>query len=549
MSVADTTALKKSVGRILHIYEQRVISTDHLTRAERLQSWREVVKSITDELDSVRPIIDNVDKILHMLIGINKFICWSERLGSPQHPFPRWNEAIFPSKDSIAGSATSEHVITPSSNAKGREGDESPIAVDHPTIPALDNNMESEVEDMDELIDDEDKVVCTRSADSGVCDPCKKRRIGCTKATHRAKSTTCRSKPTIPATTPARHNPSRVRRTPCKLDELPETKAEDVDDPPTKKKCVKSTAVDNALRPSASSTRQNKNQPFSIIIPAPKRASSYVIPPSCRTEASGSTLVRAVPAESQTAMPASAPTPEWLPPSSTPGIPELLTWVDAMTDRQDLILAWVNDLERWILGLDSRTPAPTPRLADDQIRMLKTELAEFQWTVGTLTQEVEALRLKVQGATGADVDGSMSQHIANQTEQVSSLHQDSMPPDNSATASMESAAQQLQGPMIDPAEKEPEAMAATEPLVVEDAAHTCEVLVTAATPPNEMLEVALTTNMEVYTSTTEEGGHSEVGNGNVALERGTDEAMVPADDRLQVNSGTSTNLDMAVDGP
>ncbi|KAI6094635.1 hypothetical protein EV401DRAFT_2084213 [Pisolithus croceorrhizus] len=448
------------------------------------------MSAITPTQDSIRPIIDNADKILHMLIGINKFICCKDSIAG--HPWlltvDQWsisNRQCSHIQPTTLGSATSEHAITPSSNAKGREGDKSPIAVDHPTIPALDNNVESEVEDVDELIDDEDE-----------------------------------------------------------LDELPETEAEDVDNPPTKKKRIESTAVNNASHPLASSTGQNKNQLFSIIIPTPKQASSYAIPPSHRMEASGSMLVRAVSAESQTAMPALAPTPEWLPPSSTPGIPKLLMWVNAMTDRQDLILAWVNNLKRHILGLDSCTPAPTPRLMDDWICMLETELAEFQWTVGTLTQEVEALQLKVQGAMGADVDGLMSQHIANQTEQVSSLHQD-----NSATASMESAAQQLQGPTIDPVEKEPEAMAATEPLVVEDAAHTCEVLVTVATPPNVILEAALTMNMEVYTSTTEEGGHSEVGNGNITLERGTDEAMVPADDHLQVNSRTSTNLDMVVDGP
>ncbi|KAI5982543.1 hypothetical protein EDD15DRAFT_2377626 [Pisolithus albus] len=130
-----------------------------------------------------------------------------------------------------------------------------------------------------------------------------------------------------------------------------------------------------------------------VVIPMLKRTSSYAIPPARRAEASGSTPVRAVSAEHQSRpMPPSTPTPEWLPPTATPSVPELLMRVDAMTDRQDLILARINDLERWILTLDTRTPAPTPGLADDRIHMLESDFAEFQWTVATLMREIEALR-------------------------------------------------------------------------------------------------------------------------------------------------------------
>ncbi|KAI5981126.1 hypothetical protein EDD15DRAFT_2204533 [Pisolithus albus] len=109
--------------------------------------------------------------------------------------------------------------------------------------------------------------------------------------------------------------------------------------------------------------------------------------------------------------PPSAPTPAWLPRTASPGIPELLTRVDAMTDRQDLILARVNGPRRRMVVLDTRISAPTLGLADDRIHMLETEL-EFQWEVGTFTREIEALRVKIQGTTDTEVVYSTRPQVA-----------------------------------------------------------------------------------------------------------------------------------------
>ncbi|KAI5982544.1 hypothetical protein EDD15DRAFT_2202799 [Pisolithus albus] len=193
MSVQKSPELQKSIERILQIFDRCVVSTMNLTEAERLKCWKEAVKAITGELDSVRPIINMTDSIPHLLIGVDKFLHWSERIGSPTHPFPDWKNALFPTADLIAGhpwllavdrwsnndrrdlslhhgtSSEAEQGQTGTSSRKGKqkEGDgEVPVTADHPIIPTLDDEGESEVHEVDELVDDNDdevKPACGRS--------------------------------------------------------------------------------------------------------------------------------------------------------------------------------------------------------------------------------------------------------------------------------------------------------------------------------------------------------------------------------------------------
>ncbi|KAI6000093.1 hypothetical protein EDD15DRAFT_2362668 [Pisolithus albus] len=357
MSVQKSPELQKSVEHILQIFDRCVVSTMNLMEAERLKCWKEAVKAITGELDSMRLIINMTDSIPHLLIGVDKFLHWSERIGSPTHPFPDWKNALFPTADLIAGHPWLLAVDRRSNNdrrdlslhhGKQKEGDgEVPVTADHPIIPTLDDEGESEVHEVDELVDDNDDEV--------------KPARGWSKKRARSQSTTRRS-----------------------------------DTWGRSRSCMHTADVEEERDDRIAFIMKH---PPAVVIPTPKRMASYTILPARRAEASGSTPVRAVSAEHQSRpMPLSAPTPEWLPPTATPSVPELLMRVDAMTDRQDLILARINDLERWILTLDTRTPAPTPGLADDRIHMLESEFAEFQWTVATLTREIEALQLKVEGA-------------------------------------------------------------------------------------------------------------------------------------------------------
>ncbi|KAI6022846.1 hypothetical protein PISMIDRAFT_25577 [Pisolithus microcarpus 441] len=229
-------------------------------------------------------------------------------------------------------------------------------------------------------------------------------------------------------------------------------------------------------------------------------------------------------------MPPSAPTPEWLLPIATLGIPELLMWVDAMMDRQDLILVWVNDLERQMMVLDTRTPAPTPGLMNDQICILETKLAEFQWMVGTLTQEIEALRVKVQGMMDAEVEDLTKLHVADLLDLSSLCYEGSMPafPHSMpqavvTTSSTPTRTPESQGTAVEPAEER-----------------------IVATPPSQSLEVTTTVAMEVGTSNTEGCAQLEVGDGTITMDQDTWEVRVVADIHTGDNGGGSTIADMEV---
>ncbi|KAI6014884.1 hypothetical protein PISMIDRAFT_16011 [Pisolithus microcarpus 441] len=181
MSIKNSPELKKSINCILEIYKRCVISTDHLMRAERLESWREGLRAIRKELESIRSIIDNMEVILHMLIGIEKYLHWSENIGTPQYPFPNWNNVLFPSLDLIEGhpwlltvkkrsnvnhkKPTAPSLGQPGKSSsrdkgKGKEmlGQDMDIT-EHPSVPALDDEGESEVvgevEEVDKLMDDD----------------------------------------------------------------------------------------------------------------------------------------------------------------------------------------------------------------------------------------------------------------------------------------------------------------------------------------------------------------------------------------------------------
>ncbi|KAI5982379.1 hypothetical protein EDD15DRAFT_2377888 [Pisolithus albus] len=202
MSVQKSPELQKSVECILQIFDRCIVSTMNLMEVERLKCWKEAVKAtgtwvhfsstacltsfVRPTQDSVRLIINITDSIPHLLIGVDKFLHWSERIGSPTHPFPDWKNALFPTANLIAGhpwllaidrqsnndrrdlllhhstSSSAERGQTGTSSRKGKqkEGDgEVPITADHPIIPTLDDEGESEVHEVDELVDDNDDEV------------------------------------------------------------------------------------------------------------------------------------------------------------------------------------------------------------------------------------------------------------------------------------------------------------------------------------------------------------------------------------------------------
>ncbi|KAI5996973.1 hypothetical protein EDD15DRAFT_2364438 [Pisolithus albus] len=101
--VQKSKELDAAVDRILSIFNRLVVTSGSLESGVRFQRWREAVKEIRRELDSVRTIANRTDYVPPTLIGVDKFIHWTENLGGPGHPFPDWQRALYPSPESIAG--------------------------------------------------------------------------------------------------------------------------------------------------------------------------------------------------------------------------------------------------------------------------------------------------------------------------------------------------------------------------------------------------------------------------------------------------------------
>ncbi|KAI6019091.1 hypothetical protein EDC04DRAFT_2607612 [Pisolithus marmoratus] len=101
MFVKNSQELDNTVECILIIFEMLVLNSGGLEEAEMLQQWRDAVRAIWGELESVRSIANRTDNVPHMLIGVDKYLHWRENMGTPGIPFPNWHQAIFPHIESI----------------------------------------------------------------------------------------------------------------------------------------------------------------------------------------------------------------------------------------------------------------------------------------------------------------------------------------------------------------------------------------------------------------------------------------------------------------
>ncbi|KAI6009360.1 hypothetical protein BKA83DRAFT_4504665 [Pisolithus microcarpus] len=88
--------------KILDIYDQRIVKSGSLKSVEKYQHWREAVKEMRTVLESVRQTANRTDNVPLMLIGVDRFVHWTDKLGAPGVPFPDWNRSLFPSRDAIA---------------------------------------------------------------------------------------------------------------------------------------------------------------------------------------------------------------------------------------------------------------------------------------------------------------------------------------------------------------------------------------------------------------------------------------------------------------
>ncbi|KAI6101894.1 hypothetical protein F5141DRAFT_1065846 [Pisolithus sp. B1] len=103
MFVKNSLALQDTVDCILIIFKRLIINSGRLEEAAKLQQWRDAVRDIRGELEAVRSIANRTDNILHMLIGMDKYIHWTENISTPGIPFRNWHQALFPPIESITG--------------------------------------------------------------------------------------------------------------------------------------------------------------------------------------------------------------------------------------------------------------------------------------------------------------------------------------------------------------------------------------------------------------------------------------------------------------
>ncbi|KAI5983676.1 hypothetical protein EDD15DRAFT_2201952, partial [Pisolithus albus] len=58
---------------------------------------------MSEELEAVRAIASVTDVVPHTLIGVDKYVHWTENVGSPNCPFPSWKKVLKPDVAEIAG--------------------------------------------------------------------------------------------------------------------------------------------------------------------------------------------------------------------------------------------------------------------------------------------------------------------------------------------------------------------------------------------------------------------------------------------------------------
>ncbi|KAI6041605.1 hypothetical protein EDC04DRAFT_2892858 [Pisolithus marmoratus] len=491
--------------------------------------WREAVKEMRRELESVRSIANRTDNIPHLLIGVDKFIHWTDDLGAEGVPFPDWYNCLFPSLDSIsdhpwlltverrydatriglmvrqeasttepmlvATTTTSPQPATPTTSnvgashavtvdkGKRRVTPEQLEAMDKQVASRRDVNNDGESEvgeravEMDEVISepvrgrskkrarshsesrsrstrrksrslatrrsrkDEDspgegtpvpsnpptspkpkygraqlaarttpppdpeacgtcinrKVVCTWTVGNVPCDPCRKRKIGCTKGTVRRPSTARTPKP--PArrqATPTRRNPSRLRKPPTRIAD------DDTPAPPPRKKTRVSQDGQTPQSGAAASSSSAPQQRLTLVVRPLKQATSgYPVPPAIRPDSSSYTPLPAPPIPPSTAYPPPpAPTPPLLSPADTSSV-SFHRRLDDIIQRQDQLLGRIDDVERRVARSEGRTSG----MLQDRMQVLEHELADCRWTMATLTREMETLRANMHGAQPAQTTG------------------------------------------------------------------------------------------------------------------------------------------------
>ncbi|KIK16185.1 hypothetical protein PISMIDRAFT_15998 [Pisolithus microcarpus 441] len=527
--VQTSKALDAAIDRILAIFNRLVVSLGSLESVEKLQCWREAVKEIWRELESVRLIASRTDNVPQMLIGVDKFIHWRDDIGAPGVPFPDWHNSLFPTLDSIAGhpwlltvekrydttclgwmvqlespmaepvlvaTATTPPRQTPPlttieelshadsvNKGKGKVMPEESDAIEKECTSRqeVDNDGESEVVEKDVVMDEEMsepirgrprkrgrsqseswpastrrksqswtkgsgskdgenmgegmsapsdppmmpkpkygraqvtarttpppdpkacrtcvncKVVCTWTVGNIPCNPCKKRMIGCTKGNVRCASTARTPKaPTRRQATQTPRNPSHPRK-PAPLPAEDDTTVQ----PPQKKACISQGGQADQSGAGASSSSAPQRHVTLVVRPPPEAAPKHAVPPVIRAKLSAYIPLPAPPIPPSCAY---SPPPELTPPRLSPVDATNILYhrrLDAIIQWQDLIFGQVDEIDRRVAQWEWRTWG----LYQDRMQVLEGELADCRLAVGTLTREIETLRVSMHSAHPAQTAG------------------------------------------------------------------------------------------------------------------------------------------------
>ncbi|KAI6009983.1 hypothetical protein PISMIDRAFT_18629 [Pisolithus microcarpus 441] len=359
-------------NNIMAIYRRLIGATKHLGAKERYSSWREAVKAMSEELESVRAIAKLTDVMLHTLIGVNKYIRWKENVGSPECPFPSWKMALKPDdadiadhpwlltaerrfdvhqpKQSTGATLAASRQATPTlttavkGKAKEIERPVTPLGIQHAERKADEEDGESEIDTMDQLIDDNDdelnpprglkqehvdeledddygtskrpktptrriskvahmqlppsneeppnatscdtcmyrKIVCVPNPSGGVCKPCKSCKIRCSHSTRSSEGIAVAAPTAVPSTSSTpRRNPSRTRK-PARKRSASNSPllGNEAATPHASKKVRISRPMEDMQGPSAQPNITGRQQDWAIIVPLLKSLPTRTVPPA-----------------------------------------------------------------------------------------------------------------------------------------------------------------------------------------------------------------------------------------------------------------------------
>ncbi|KAI6022171.1 hypothetical protein PISMIDRAFT_19512 [Pisolithus microcarpus 441] len=359
--VKNSRELGAAVNRILSIYEWLVISSGTLESAVKLKRWREAVKEMREE--SVRAIADRTDNVPPMLIGVDKFIRWTDDIGTPGAPFPDWNSCLFPTPASIAGhpwllTIESRFDATHAGWMVQLESPTAdPVLVRVPMTPEPENQPVSNVAPSHPVSIDKGK---------GKALPAESQAIEQERTTQGDVN---------------EDGESEVVEPDVQMDE--ET-SEPVRGRSKKRARSQSESWPSSTRRKSqswtkrSSRRDGEPKGEALIVRPPREApQKHAVPPTIRAEPSTNTPLPVPP----------------IPPIDPSNI-SYHHRLDDIIKHQDLIFGRVDEVDRWVADVAGRILVQY----QDRMQALEGELADCWLTVGTLTHEIETLRASMHGA-------------------------------------------------------------------------------------------------------------------------------------------------------